>query len=69
MSSNKLIKNQFDRDYSRDRPDIAKFKTYLDNAMDNIDIAIYNVPDIKTRRELQHVKYNISYLKNEEVLE
>ena len=69
MASNKLIKNQFDRDYSRDRPDVIKFKQYLDKAMDNIDIAAHNISDIKKKRELQHIKFNISYLKDEEVLE
>ena len=68
MSSNKLCKNQFLRDYSNDRSDIAQYKANLDKAMDALDIATTKIKSIKLRRELQHIKFNISYLKDEEVV-
>ena len=68
MSSNKLITNQFKRDYSRDRPDVAAYKAHLDDTMDYLDEAISCIKgNIKFRRVLQNIKFNISELKMEDI--
>lgn len=70
MASTKLIKNQFDRDYSGLREDVAAYKTAMDEAMDAIDkanIAINASHNYQLHRELLHVKFCLSDLKDREI--
>ena len=70
MASTKLIKNQFDRNYSNLRPDEAAYKMAMDEAMDALDRAneaIHVSHNYQLHREILHAKYCISDLKDRDV--
>jgi hypothetical protein len=70
MASTKTVPNQYERDYRKDPEYLGKYKMYLDQAMDSLDMALTCINtgrNTKLQREILHIKYCISLFKDNDL--